>query len=276
MSAVISTPTPVIDLAAVKARQQIAWSAGNYAVVGTTLQIVGENLCESLDLRSGARVLDVAAGNGNATLAAARRWCDVVSTDYVGALLEAGRARALAEGQTPEFQQADAEALPFPDASFDVVLSIFGVMFTPHQEQAARELARVCKPGGRIGLANWTPESFIGQVFKTIGKYVPPAAGVRSPALWGTPARLQELFGGSMRSLRAVSREFNFRYRSAQHWIDVFRRYYGPMNRTYATLDARGQAGLTGDLLALITRFNRSGDQTVVLPSEYLEVVIER
>jgi SAM-dependent methyltransferase len=276
MSAVISTTFPVTDLAAVKARQQIAWSAGNYAVVGTTLQIVGETLCESLDLRSGARVLDVAAGNGNATLAAARRWCDVVSTDYVGALLEAGRARALAEGLTPKFQEADAEALPFADASFDAVLSIFGVMFTPHQEQAARELARVCKPGGRIGLANWTPDSFIGQVFKTIGKYVPPAPGVKSPALWGTQSRLQELFGSSMRSLRAVSREFNFRYRSPQHWLDVFRSYYGPINKTYATLDSQGQTNLTRDLLALIARFNRSGDKTAVIASEYLEVVIER
>jgi ubiquinone/menaquinone biosynthesis C-methylase UbiE len=276
MSAVISTPPPVTDLAAAKARQQIAWSAGNYAVVGTTLQIVGETLCESLDLRSGARVLDVAAGNGNATLAAARRWCDVVSTDYVGALLEAGRARAVAEGLTPRFQEADAEALPFADASFDVVLSIFGVMFTPHQEQAARELARVCRPGGRIGLANWTPESFIGQIFKTIGRYVPPAPGVKSPALWGTQSRLQELFGGSIKSLRAVSREFNFRYRSPQQWIEVFRSYYGPINKTYAALDSQGQANLTRDLLALIARGNRSGDETVVVPSEYLEIVIER
>jgi SAM-dependent methyltransferase len=276
MSAVISTPSPATDLAAVKARQQIAWSAGNYAVVGTTLQIVGETLCESLDLRPGARVLDVAAGNGNATLAAARRWCDVVSTDYVAALLEAGRARALAEGLTPTFQEADAEALPFADASFDVVLSIFGVMFTPDQAQAARELARVCKPGGRIGLANWTPDSFIGQVFKTIGKYVPPAPGVKSPALWGTQPRLQELFGSGIRSLCTVSREFNFRYRSPHHWLDVFRSYYGPMNKTYAALDAQRQADLTRDLLALIARCDRSGDDTVVLPSEYLEVVIER
>jgi SAM-dependent methyltransferase len=276
MSAVISTTSPVTDLAAVKARQQIAWSAGNYAVVGTTLQIVGETLCESLDLRPGARVLDVAAGNGNATLAAARRCCDIVSTDYVGAMLEAGRARAVAEGLTPRFEQADAESLPFPDGSFDVVLSIFGVMFTPHQEQAAHELVRVCKPGGRIGLANWTPESFIGQVFKTIGRYVPPAAGVKSPALWGTQSRLQELFGSSIRSLRANSREFNFRYRSPQHWIEVFRSYYGPMNKTYAALDSQGQGNLTRDLLALIARCNRSGDGTAVLPSEYLEIVIER
>src|SRR4051812_13643888 len=196
MSTVVSNPASVPDLAAVKTRQQAAWSTGNYAVVGTTLQIVGETLCEALDLRSGARVLDVAAGNGNATLAAARRWCDVVSTDYVSSLLESGRARAQAEGHTIAFQEADAENLPFPDASFDAVLSTFGVMFTPDQERAAAELARVCKTGGKIGLANWTPESFIGQMFKTIGKYIMPAPGVKSPALWGTKARLDELFSG--------------------------------------------------------------------------------
>lgn len=274
MSAVLSQSTP--DLAAVKARQQAAWSTGNYAVVGTTLQIVGETLCEALDLRSGARVLDVAAGNGNATLAAARRWCDVVSTDYVGSLLEAGRARAIAEGHKIQFQEADAEALPFADSSFDAVLSIFGVMFTPNQPQAARELVRVCKPGGRIGLANWTPESFIGQVFKTIGKYVPPAAGVTSPALWGTPQRLQELIGDKVRSIRAVNRDFVFRYRSAQHWLEVFRSYYGPMAKTYAALDAAQHDGLTRDLLRLIASFNRSGDETAVIPSTYLEVVIDR
>jgi ubiquinone/menaquinone biosynthesis C-methylase UbiE len=276
MSAVLSKIPPAADLAAVKARQQIAWSAGNYAVVGTTLQIVGETLCESLDLRSGSRVLDVAAGNGNATLAAARRWCDVVSTDYVGSLLEAGRARARAEGHEIQFQEADAEALPFPDASFDVVLSIFGVMFTPNQEQAARELARVCKPGGRIGLANWTPESFIGQVFKTIGKHVPPAPGIKSPALWGTQPRLQELFGGDARSIRATGRDFVFRYRSPQHWLDVFRSYYGPVNKTYAALNDSGQDSLTHDLLDLMALHNRSGDRTLVLPSAYLEVVVER
>ena len=276
MSAVISQAPAGPDLAAVKARQQVAWSSGNYAVVGTTLQIVGETLCEALNLRSGARVLDVAAGNGNATLAAARRWCDVVSTDYVGGLLEAGRARAHAEGHQIQFQEADAEALPFADASFDVVLSIFGVMFTPDQQQAASELARVCKPGGRIGLANWTPESFIGQVFKTIGKYVPPATGVKSPALWGTPLRLQDLFGPNVAAIRAISREFVFRYRSPQHWLDVFRSYYGPMHKTYAALGSAQQDELTRDLLELIARHNRSGDATAVVPSAYLEVIIER
>jgi SAM-dependent methyltransferase len=276
MSTVISPTAPTIDLVAVKTRQQAAWSTGNYAVVGTTLQIVGEDLCEALDLRAGSRVLDVAAGNGNATLAAARRWCEVTSTDYVAPLLESGRARAQAEGHTIQFQEADAEKLPFPDASFDTVMSTFGVMFTPNQEQAASELARVCKPGGKIGLANWTHESFIGQLFKTIGKYIPPAAGVKSPALWGTKARLEELFGKAARAIRTTSREFAFRYRSPTHWIEVFRTYYGPMNKTFGALDAGKQAAFTRDLLALMERDNRSGDNTLVLPSEYLEVVIER
>jgi ubiquinone/menaquinone biosynthesis C-methylase UbiE len=276
MSAVNSTSPPAIDLAAVKTRQQAAWSAGNYAVVGTTLQIVGESLCEALDVRSGARVLDVAAGNGNATLAAARRWCEVTSTDYVSSLLESGRARALAEGHTIRFQEADAENLPFPDASFDAVMSTFGVMFTPNQDKAANELARVCKPGGRIGLANWTPESFIGQLFKTIGKYIPPAPGVKSPALWGTKTRLEELFGQTAREIRTTQREFVFRYRSPAHWIEVFRTYYGPMNKTFGALDAVNQAAFTQDLLTLMGSRNRSSDRTLVLPSEYLEVVIER
>ena len=276
MSAVTSNASPAIDLAAVKTRQQAAWSTGNYAVVGTTLQIVGEDLCEALDLRSGSRVLDVAAGNGNATLAAARRWCDVTSTDYVASLLESGQARAQAEGHKIRFQEADAEKLPFPDASFDAVVSTFGVMFTPNQEQAAAELARVCKPGGQIGLANWTPDSFIGQLFKTIGQYVPPAPGVKSPGLWGTQARLDELFRDTARDIRVNNRVFNFRYHSPAHWIDVFRTYYGPMNKTFGALDAEKQAAFTRDLLTLMASRNRSGDATLVLPSEYLEVVITR
>ena len=274
MSAVLSTPVP--DLAAVKTRQQAAWSTGDYAVVGTTLQIVGEDLCEALDLRSGSRVLDVAAGNGNATLAAARRWCEVTSTDYVGSLLEAGKARAQAEGLEVRFQEADAENLPFDDASFDAVLSTFGVMFTPDQEKAAAELARVCRPGGKIGLANWTPESFIGQLFRTIGKYLPPAPGVQSPALWGTQARLETLFGRAAKEIRVVSRQFNFRYHSAAHWLEVFRTYYGPVNKAFGALDAHAQAAFARDVLALIDARNRSGDATLVLPSEYVEVVIVR
>ncbi|MGZ3323684.1 MAG: class I SAM-dependent methyltransferase, partial [Xanthobacteraceae bacterium] len=215
------------DLAALKARQQGAWSSGDYAVVGITLQIVGEELCETLDLRSGQKVLDVAAGNGNATLAAARRWCEVVSTDYVPSLLERGRSRAAADGLSIQFREADAEALPFADASFDAVVSTFGVMFTPDQDKAAAELARVTKRGGKIGLANWTPEGFIGQLFKTLGKYLPPPAGAKSPALWGTEARIKEMFGASAASIKAERRNFNFRYRSPEHFLEIFKNYYG-------------------------------------------------
>jgi len=264
------------DLDTVKTRQQGAWSSGDYAIIGTTLQIVGEALCEALDLRAGQKVLDVAAGNGNVTLAAARRWCEVVSTDYVPALLERGRERAAAERLAIEFRQADAEALPFVDASFDVVVSTFGVMFTPNQDKAATELLRVCKPGGKIGLANWTPEGFIGQLFKTIGKHMPPPAGVKSPALWGTGARITELFGAQASSIQLEQRHFVFRYRSAQHWIDVFKTYYGPLLKTFGALDPQAQAALTDDLFVLIKRFDRSGDKTIVVPSEYLEVVVTR
>jgi len=264
------------DLGAVKTRQQGAWSSGDYAVVGTTLQIVGEALCEALDLRAGQRVLDVAAGNGNVTLAAARRWCEVVSTDYVPALLDRGRARANAEGLAIEFREADAEALPFADASFDAVVSTFGVMFTADQDKAAAELVRVCKRGGTIGLANWTPEGFIGQVFKTIGKHLPPPAGGKSPALWGTGARITEFFGAQASSIPLEQRDFVFRYRSAQHWLDVFKSYYGPMLKAFAALDEANQRGLTDDLLALIGNMNRAEDGTMVVSSEYLEVVITK
>jgi SAM-dependent methyltransferase len=259
----------------VKSKQQLAWSSGDYAVVGTTLQIVGELLCEALDLRAGERVLDVAAGNGNATLAAARRWCNVVSTDYVPDLLERGRARASAEGLPVQFEQADAENLPYTDHSFDVVMSTFGVMFTPDQDKAAAEMARVCKPGGRIGLANWTPSSFVGEIFKTMGKYLPPAAGVKSPALWGTEARLRELFGKRFDSMTIERREFAFRYRSAAHWLEVFRTFYGPMHKAFGALDAAKQEALASELIALAERFNRATDGTLVGQSEYLEVVIK-
>jgi ubiquinone/menaquinone biosynthesis C-methylase UbiE len=268
--------TAPIDLDAVKTRQQGAWSSGDYAVVGATLQIVGEELCEALDLRSGHRVLDVAAGNGNVSLAAARRWCDVVSTDYVPALLERGRERAAAERLEIEFLEADAEALPFPDGAFDAVVSTFGVMFTPDQGRAAAEMVRVCKRGGKIGLANWTPEGFIGQLFKTIGRHVPPPPGVKSPALWGARARLAELFEPHAVSIRSVQRNFVFRYRSPRHWLEVFRTYYGPVLKTFAALEPVAQSALENDLMALIEQFNRSGDGSMVVPSEYLEIVITR
>jgi ubiquinone/menaquinone biosynthesis C-methylase UbiE len=264
------------DLKAIKARQQGAWSSGDYAIVGTTLQIVGEELCEALDIRAGQKVLDVAAGNGNISLAAARRWCDVVATDYVPALLERARERAAAERLPIEFREADAEALPFPDASFDAVVSTFGVMFTPDQERAAAELVRVCKHGGKIGLANWTPEGFIGQLFKTIGKHVPPPPGARSPALWGSRDRLGELFAQDADSVKSAQRHFVFRYRSPLHWLEVFKTYYGPVLKTFAALAPEAQAALQRDLVDLVAQFNRSGDGTMVVPGEYLEIVITR
>ncbi len=272
----VQTITPAtIDLTTIKARQQVAWGSGDYAMIGTTLQIVGETLCEAVDLRSSQRVLDVAAGNGNATLAAARRFADVVSTDYVGSLLERGRERAKADRLPVTFQEADAEDLPFADASFDVVLSTFGVMFTPNQEQAANELRRVCRPGGKIGMANWTPESFIGQLFKTIGKYVPPAPGMKSPALWGNKAHLDALFG-SKATLAAKSKNFVFRYKSPKHWVEIFRGYYGPVVKAFASIDPKAREALEADLHALLDKFNVAEDGTLVAPSEYLEVVITK
>jgi ubiquinone/menaquinone biosynthesis C-methylase UbiE len=271
----VQTAMPTVDLSTIKGRQQLAWGSGDYAIVGTTLQIVGETLCEAVDLRSSQRVLDVAAGNGNATLAAARRFADVVSTDYVAALLEGGRRRAEADRLPVTFQEADAEALPFADASFDVVLSTFGVMFTPNQDKAARELLRVCRPGGKIGLANWTPESFIGQMFRVLGKYVPPVAGVAPPSLWGTKARLDTLFG-TQAVVAAQSRTFVFRYKSPGHWLEIFRDYYGPVLKAFASLNPEARKALEKDLLALLDQNNLAKDGTLVLPSEYLEVVITK
>ena len=274
-AAVLQTAPVQPDLTAVKTRQQAAWSSGDYAIVGTTLQIVGEDLCEALDLRPGSKVLDVAAGNGNATLAAARRWCDVTSTDYVRALLNNGRDRAAAERLKVDFREADAENLPFADKSFDVVMSTFGVMFTADQDKAAAEMLRVCRSGGKIGMANWTPEGFIGQLFKTLGKHVAPPAGVKSPALWGTRARLDEMFGKAA-EIDAQPRMFVFRYRSPEHWLEVFKTFYGPMLKAFGALDAAKQAALRNDLLLLVGQFNRATDGTMAVRSEYLEVVINK
>src|ERR1700741_860995 len=243
------------DLNSIKGRQQVAWSSGDYAIVGTPLQTVGKTLCEPVDLRSNQRVLDVAAGNGNATLAAARRFADVVSTDYVGALLQRGRERAKAERLPVEFREADAENLPFPDASFDVVLSTFGVMFTANHPRAASELVRVCRPGGKIGLANWTPDGFIGNLLKTVVKFVPPPAGVKSPIMWGKKDYLDEIFGSGV-TISAVARHFTFRYKSPAHFLDIFRTYYGPTHKAFGAIDATAQQQLQGDLLALIDKFN--------------------
>ncbi|MFC4251146.1 class I SAM-dependent methyltransferase [Sinimarinibacterium flocculans] len=275
-STAVAESAVVPDLRQIKSQQQAAWSSGDYAVVGTTLSIVGETLCEALDLRSGQRVLDVAAGNGNASLAAARRWCEVVSTDYVPSLLERGRERAAAERLDMRFEEADAEALPFPDASFDAVMSTFGVMFTADHVRAADEMLRVCRPGGRIGLTNWTPAGFIGQLFKTIGRHRPPPPGTASPAAWGTRERIGELFERQARSIVAAERQFVFRYRSPRHWLDVFRTWYGPTLKAFAALPAPAQAELENDLMVLVDRFNRADDGTMVVPGAYLEVVITR
>jgi SAM-dependent methyltransferase len=267
---------PAPDYDAIKRRQQATWASGDFAVIGTTLQIVGELLAEAVDVRAGESVLDVAAGNGNATLAAARRFAQVTSTDYVPELLEKGQARAQAEALAVEFETADVENLPYADGRFDVVLSTFGAMFAPRHARTAHEMLRVTRGGGRIGLANWTPEGFIGQLFKVIGRHVAPPAGLQSPALWGTEPHLVELFGPQAADIRTERRNFNFRYRSASHWIDVFRDYYGPTHKAFAALDAAGQRALHEDIAALLEQSNTAGPNSLVVPGEYLEVVITK
>ncbi len=273
VTSVSSQVVPPPDFEALKVRQQAMWGSGDYSQIGTRLQIAGELLCEAVDLAAIDKVIDVAAGNGNASLAAARRFADVTSTDYVPALLEQGRRRAEADQLPVTFQVADVERLPFPDGTFDVALSTFGVMFAPNQERAASELMRVVRRGGRIGLANWTPEGFIGQLFKVVGSSVPPPARVRPAVAWGTEARLQELFGTQATDIRVERRHYAFRYQSASHWIDVFRTYYGPTLKAFAALDEAGQAALHHALMELLERSNR-GRGSLVIPSEYLEVVV--
>jgi len=270
----VASPINQPDLEAIKARQQVMWTSGDFGQIGTRLQIVGESLCEAVDLLATDKVLDVAAGNGNASLAAARRFAEVTSTDYVPQLLDQGRRRAEADRLPIAFQVADAERLPFPDATFDVALSTFGVMFTPNQERAASELVRVVKPGGRIGLATWTPEGFLGKLFKVVGAFVPPPASVRSPLEWGTETRLVQLFGPRATDLRVERKDYAFRYRSAAHWIEIFRAYYGPTHKAFAALDESGQRSLHAALMELLERENRHDGDALVIPGEYLEVVI--
>ncbi len=272
----IAVETAIPDYNTIKSKQNAAWSSGDYAIVGTTLQIVGESLAEALDLRSGEKVLDVAAGNGNFTLAAARRWTDVTSTDYVETLLNRSAERAAADRLDVSYQFADAEDLPFAEATYDAVGSTFGVMFTPNQEKAASEMLRVCRSGGKVGLANWTPDGFIGVLFKVIGRYVPPPAGVVSPALWGTRARIDELFGNGVRETQITEKSFVFRYRSPEHWLEIFREYYGPVHKAFAALDEMKQADLSRDLLDLTGCFNTAKDGTMVVPGAYIEVVLTR
>lgn len=275
MTQAFSTTTrSIVDFESVKTRQQAMWASGDFAVIGTTLQIVGESLCEAVDLTSGSQVLDVACGNGNAALAAARRFCQVTGLDYVPELLAKAGERARAERLELTTVVGDAERMPFQDGRFDVALSTFGVMFAPDQERAANELMRVVRPGGKIGLANWTPEGFVGQMLKTVGRHVPPPSGVPSPAFWGVESRLRDLFH-DVRSLRVTRKEFVFRYESAAHCFDVFQRFYGPTFKAFGALDADGKARLMAELIELSSRFNRRTTSFVV-PAEYLEVVIER
>jgi ubiquinone/menaquinone biosynthesis C-methylase UbiE len=271
----MTTPqTP--DLTAIKDKQQKTWASGNYAVIGNQLVIMGERLCEAVDVRSGQKVLDVATGSGNTAISAARRYCEATGIDYVPELIEQAKERARAEKLEISFEVGDAENLPYPDASFDVVLSTVGVMFAPNQEKAADEMLRVCKPGGKLGLASWTPDGFIGGLFKTVGKHVPPPPGIKPPPLWGTEERLRELLGEGISSLHTTRRSYAFRYLSAEHFIDTFRTYYGPVHKAFEALDAAGQDAFAGDLTELIHAWNTSGDGTAVLPSDYLEVVALR
>jgi SAM-dependent methyltransferase len=274
------TPRPLslvgVDLASVKQRQRGMWASGDFSVIGSTLSIVGETLCEAAELDAGSRVLDVACGNGNAALAAAHRFCRVVGLDYVPALLERARERAQAERLAIDFLEGDAETLPFPAESFDAALSTFGVMFAPDQERAARELVRVVRRGGKIALANWTPEGFVGRMLVTVGKHVPPPAGVASPVYWGNETRLRELFPDVV-GFHLRRRNFVFRYESPAHFVQIFRDFYGPTYKAFAALDRSGQARLEADLLELCEQFRSpSKAKSLAIPGEYLEVVIDR
>ncbi len=260
-------------MGAIKERQQKTWTSGNYAMVGNLLVIMGERLCEAVDLRAGDKVLDVATGSGNTAISAARRFCEVTAIDYVPELIEQAKSRAEAERLEVSFEVGDAEHLSYADASFDVVLSTLGVMFAPDQEKAAGEMLRVCRSGGKIGLANWTPDGFIGEMFRTIGKHLPPPPGIKPPPLWGTEERLWELLGQGVSSLKTTRRSYVWRYPSAESFVEYFRDYYGPMLRAFESLDEGGQEALARDLKGLFEDWNTSGDEALVVPSEYLEVV---
>lgn len=264
------------DYAAIKIKQNAAWSSGNYAKIGSTLQITGEELAEAVNPTPGAKVLDVASGNGNATLAFARRWTNVTSTDYVQSLLDGGRKRAEADGFDVHFQTADAENLPFEDASFDIVTSTFGVMFTPNQKQAASELMRVTRAGGKIALANWTMESFIGALFKTLGKNVPPPAGVQSPAMWGSKEWIHETFASDGTAISMELKNFNFRYPSPEYFVEFFRTYYGPVHKAFLSLDEAGQQKLDNDIRETVAQYNVADDGSMMVPSEYAQIVITK
>ena len=276
MTSTIEAAAP--DLGAVKQKQQAAWASGDFAVVAARIQLVAEHLCDTADLHAGWRVLDVATGSGNAAIAAARHGCTAVGVDYVPALLERGRERAAAEGLDVELLEGDAEALPFPDGSFDAVTSVFGSMFAPDHAQAAAELLRVCRPGGTIALASWTPDGFIGELFRTVAAHVPPPAGLQSPMLWGTEAHLRELFGEGICSLETEQRTFTWRFRSADEFVSFFRTWYGPTLKAFAALEGTAaQDALEADLVALARRFDRlGGGSAIAIPATYTETVAVR
>jgi SAM-dependent methyltransferase len=272
-----STATPAPDLAAVKARQQTTWASGDFSAVATTLALVAERLADAADLHAGWRVLDVATGSGNAALAAARLGCDVTGCDYVPALLERARERARAERMPIAFVDGDAEALPFGDGEFDAVLSVYGAMFAPDHPGAAAELARACRPGGRVGLASWTPAGFIGAMFRTIAARVPPPSGVASPMLWGTEDHLSEIFGDTVRWTAHRRRIHTFRFASPEAFVDFFATYYGPTHKAFEALGDRAHE-LRSDLADLARGWNRldPGAGAIAVPGEYLESVGER
>ncbi|MBA3868257.1 MAG: class I SAM-dependent methyltransferase [Chloroflexota bacterium] len=272
----MTTQPQTADLAAVKAKQQQAWSTGDYAIVGASLLIVSEQLCEAADLHSGHKVLDVATGSGNTALAAARRWCEVTGIDYVPALLKHANDRATAEQLHVTFKEGDAENIPCTDESFDVVMSTFGVMFAPNQEQAASEMLRVCRPEGLIAMANWVPDGCVGEIFRVIAKYIPPAPGLKPAALWATQDRLTELFGSQTNNIQLTRRSYYFRYRSAQHWVDTFSTYYGPIVKAFGALDTDGKKSLSADLVDILNRHNRAGNDALVSQADYAEIVITK
>jgi ubiquinone/menaquinone biosynthesis C-methylase UbiE len=261
---------------AIKSRQQQAWATGDYTIIGAFTVQVSEWLCEAVDIQAGQKVLDVATGSGNTALAAARRGGAVTGVDYVPSLLERGRERAAAERLSIAFQVGDAESLPFPDATFDVVLSTFGVIFAPDQEKAAQELLRVCRTGGKIGLANWTPEGFSGENFRITAAYLPPLPGLKSPTRWGTAEGLQSLFGDRLTALHLRQRSTVFRAPSAEQYMTLTRTYLGPVIKVFESLALDAQERLQRDLLDNIRRFNQSGDETMYVPAEYLEVLARK
>jgi SAM-dependent methyltransferase len=263
-----------MDTVTIKQRQQAAWAAGDYSAVGSRLLLTAELLCEAVDLRAGLQVLDVACGNGNAALAAARRFCQVVGVDYVPALLDRARRRAEAEGLAASFREGDAEALPFPDDSFDVVLSTCGAMFAPDQPRTAAEMLRVCRPGGRIGMVNWTPDSYVAELFRAIGRYLPPPPGLQPPVRWGDEERLRELFGPEV-TISAPRRSFLWRFPSPEHQADFFATCYGPAYKALAALDEDRAAALKAEMVETVRRFNVADDATLVLRMDYLQAVVQ-